>query len=202
MDLIATAPIADYLKPAPLVESTDASIGAFVDMRLAGYDPVEAARRAFAFVRDDVAHSWDIQSRRVTRSAVDTLAFREGICYAKSHLLAAMLRRTGIPAAICYQRLTLDDPDDSAGHVIHALNAVYVDGGWHRLDARGNKPGVNAEFSLAEERLAFPIRDRFDECDYPTLYATPHPAIVRTLTANHDAIEMYRNGLPDRLDPV
>ena len=86
------------------------------------------------------------------------LAYREGICYPKSHLLAALLRRAGIPTAICYRRLTLLD-DDSAGYAIHALNAIHVEGRWHRIDARGNKPGVDAQFSLDVERLAFPALD-------------------------------------------
>jgi transglutaminase-like putative cysteine protease len=199
MDLIATAPLGAYLEPSPLVESAAVQVADFAAARVRGRDPRETARRAFLFVRDEVAHSWDIRSRRVTRSAVDTLEYREGICYAKSHLLAAILRGVGIPTAICYQRLTLFD-DDSAGYVIHALNAVYLDGTWHRLDARGNKPGIDAEFSLGEERLAFPIRERYDEVDYPTLYVDPHPAIAATLLGNDDALEMYRNRLPERLD--
>jgi hypothetical protein len=53
-------------------------IRAFVDDRLAGCDGVEAARRVFHFVHDEVSHSWDIQGRRVTRTALDdVLAYRE-----------------------------------------------------------------------------------------------------------------------------
>ena len=37
---------------------------------------------------------------------------------------------------------------------------------WIRLDARGNKENVHAEFSLYEERLAFPIRSQLGEVDY------------------------------------
>jgi transglutaminase-like putative cysteine protease len=134
----------------------------------------------------------------VIRSAGEALRYREGICYPKSHLVAALLRSVDIPTALCYQRLTLLD-DDSAGYAIHALNAVLLDGTWHRIDARGNKPGVAAEFSLGEERLAFPVRPEYDEIDYPELYAQPHPAIVHTLTTNDDAMVMYRNGLPSAL---
>ena len=172
----------------------------FVSERLRGLEPVDAARVVFTFVRDEVRHSWDIQGHRVTRSASDALQFREGICYPKSHLVAALLRRYGIPTAICYQRLTLLD-DDSKGYAIHALNAIYVEGAWHRIDARGNKPGVNAEFDLSRERLAFPIRSEYDEIDYPDLYVEPHYAIVATLRSHNDAIEMYLEGLPDRLAP-
>jgi transglutaminase-like putative cysteine protease len=194
-----TAPLDAYLAAAPLVDRDAPPIAAFVDEHLRGLNAIDAARRAFTFVRDDVAHSWDIQGRRVTRSASDALAHREGICYPKSHLVAALLRNYGVPTALCYQRLTLLD-DDSGGYAVHALNAVFLEGAWHRLDARGNKPGIAADFSLAEERLAFPVRPEFDEVDYPALHAQPHAAIVNTLLANEDAMEMYRKGLPARLD--
>ena len=196
--LIATAPLAAYLEPAPLVDRDSAAVATFVDEYLRDCGEDEAARRAFTFVRDEVAHSWDIQGHRVTRSADDVLAYREGICYPKSHLLAAVLRRAGIPTAICYQRLTLLD-DDRAGYAVHALNAVHLGGRWHRIDPRGNKPGVDAQFSLDEERLAFPVRPQFDEVDYPTLYVEPHPAIVATLEGNDDALVMYLKGLPRSL---
>jgi transglutaminase-like putative cysteine protease len=192
-------PLDAYLAPAPLVDRDRPTIVSFVDQRLRGCDPVETAHRTFRFVRDEVAHSWDVQGRIVTRTASDALRERQGICYPKSHLVAALLRRAGIPTAICYQRLTLLD-DDSAGYAVHALNAVFLDGRWHRIDARGNKPGVTADFSLEGERLAFPIRAHYDEIDYPTLHATPHPAIAATLAAHDDALAMYRAGLPDHLD--
>jgi transglutaminase-like putative cysteine protease len=36
------------------------------------------------------------------------------------------------------------------------LNALYLpDYGWYRVDARGNKPGVAAEFCPPTEKLAF-----------------------------------------------
>jgi transglutaminase-like putative cysteine protease len=196
--LVTDQPVAAFLEPAPLVDSDAPEIGMFVDAELAGLAPAEAARRAFTFVRDQVQHSWDIQGRRVTRSATDALAYREGICYPKSHLLAAVLRRFGIPTAMCYQRLTLLD-DDSAGYAVHALNAVYLNGRWSRLDARGNKPGVNAQFDLEHEQLAFPVRAAYDEIDHPQLYAAPHPSIVETLTSNDNVRIMYRNRLPAAL---
>ena len=196
---IVTAPREAYLAPAPLIDCASPEITAFVDSRLGACSPEEAARRVFHFVRDEVSHSWDIQGRRVTRGASDALRYREGICYPKSHLFAALLRRHGVPTALCYQRLTLLD-DDSRGYAIHALNAVYLDGRWRRLDARGNKPGVAAEFSLEEERLAFPVRSAYEEIDYPMLLAEPHPAIARTLATHQAAIDMYLGGLPSELD--
>jgi transglutaminase-like putative cysteine protease len=194
-------PLERFLAPSPFIESDAPAIRAFVADRLAHCDEVESARRVFHFVRDDVHHSWDIQGRRVTRTATDVLAYREGIGYAKSHLAAALLRCAGIPAGICYQRLTLMD-DDSAGYAVHALNTVYLRSRerWIRFDARGNKPGVDAQFSLDRERLAFRIRPEYDEVDYRVNHAEPHPAIVRTLVENDDAIAMYAKGLPAALE--
>jgi transglutaminase-like putative cysteine protease len=129
------------------------------------------------------------------------LAYREGICYAKSHLAAALLRRRGIPSGICYQRLTLLD-DDSQGYAVHALNTAYLESlqHWIRFDARGNKPGVDAQFSLDRERLAFRIRPEYDEVDYLVNHVEPHPVIIRTLVENDDAIVMYSKRLPAALD--
>ncbi len=41
---------------------------------------------------------------------------------------------------------------------LHGLNAVHLpEFGWYRIDPRGNKPGVDAQFSPPVERLAFPV---------------------------------------------
>ena len=82
-------------------------------------------------------------------------------------MLAALLRGNGIPAGISYQKLTRAD-DDSDGYIIHALNTVYISElqKWIRLDARGNKATVHAQFSLEEEKLAFPALEQYSEIDY------------------------------------
>jgi len=199
--LVTDSPFEAFLSAAPLIEVDAPEIGAFVDERLRGLYEADAARAVFHFVRDEVSHSWDVQGRRVTRSALDVLAHREGICYAKSHLAAALLRRAGLPAGICYQRLTLFD-DASGGYAVHALNTVYLGSlqRWIRFDARGNKPGVDAQFSADEERLAFKVRPEYDEVDYLRNHPKPHPRIARTLLENDDALDMYRKGLPPGLD--
>ncbi len=195
------SPLADYLKPTPWVDFEHPEIQA----RLAGHPSEGCSEEAviqetFEFVRDQVAHSWDIGSRRVTGKASEVLRHREGICYAKSHLLAALLRGRGIPAGFCYQRLTLGDTPET-GYCIHALNAVYVASRqkWIRLDARGNKPGIDAQFSLGEERLAFPVRLEYGEVDYGINYAAPPPAITQTLEAHADCRVMYAGHLPTEL---
>lgn len=123
---------------------------------------------AYRFVRDEIPHTWDIRSKIVSRKASEVLMNRTGICWTKSCLLASLLRANGIPSGISYQSLTRADDDNSEGYIIHALNTVFIKelNMWIRLDARGNKENVHAEFSLDEERLAFPIRNQLGEIDY------------------------------------
>jgi transglutaminase-like putative cysteine protease len=201
MELTTSEPLEAFLAGDDVIETQHPAIVEQSTMLTAGATDIEAAEHVFRFVRDEVSHSWDVQGRRVTCTASDVLTYREGICYAKSHLAAALLRAAGIPSGICYQRLTLLD-DGSAGYAVHALNTVWLDslGRWIRFDARGNKPGVDAQFSVDDERLAFPIRAQYDEVDYRVNRATPHPVIVATLRTNDDAIEMYRKRLPSELD--
>lgn len=45
-----------------------------------------------------IKHSWDVQDKRVTKTAAEVLEQGVGICWAKSNLLAALLRANGIPA--------------------------------------------------------------------------------------------------------
>ncbi len=161
---------------------------------------IDKVKIAFEYVRDSISHSWDIQSKRVTCKASDVLINREGICYAKSNLLAALLRAVQIPTGFCYQRLTLFDTPEK-GYCLHTLNGVFINSlnRWIRLDARGNKPGVKAEFSINEEILAFPIREELGEMDYQTIYSAPNEKTINTLETNTDLLEVYLHHLPDKL---
>lgn len=152
------------------------------------------AKRCFEFVRDDIKHSWDFRMNPLTCKASDVLIYGTGYCYAKSHLLAALLRAKGIPAGLCYQRLAVE----SAGppYCLHGLNAVYLKRhGWYRIDARGNKPGVNAEFKPPIEKLAFHIADATEK-DFPWILAEPLPVVINALTQNR-SVEQVFNNLPD-----
>ncbi|UHA58694.1 transglutaminase family protein [Metabacillus litoralis] len=161
---------------------------------------IEKAKVAFEYVRDEISHSWDIQSKRVTCYASEVLQLKEGICYAKSHLLASLLRSQGIPTGFCYQRLMLFDTPEK-GYCIHALNAIFLKSvnKWIRIDARGNKEGVNAQFSIEEERLAFTVNEELGEKDYPIIYSKPHPKTLIVLEEHTDALEMYKHYLPESL---
>jgi transglutaminase-like putative cysteine protease len=196
------AGLTDYLQPDEWVNSGDPSIRSCARTVIGEtVGQVERAERLYRFVRDDIQHSWDAKRSEVNGKASDVLAGGHGICYGKSHLLAALLRAVDIPAGMAYQRLTLfDDPKD--GHAIHALNTDYLADveRWIRLDARGNKAGIDARFSLDTEYLAFPIRATHGERDYKVNHAAPHPAIAQVLQSHTDCLEMYRIGLPTDLE--
>ncbi|MFF0464696.1 transglutaminase domain-containing protein [Streptomyces mexicanus] len=158
-------------------------------------DSYAYARSAYEFVRDTVPHSQDSGDPRVTWRASDVLRLRTGVCYAKAHALAALLRAEDIPTALCYQRLA---HDDGTGHAVHGLVAVRFNGAWHRQDPRGNKPGVDARFSLAGERLAWVPDPAAGEADYPELYAAPHPAVLDALRSAPDRPRLWQ-ALPTAL---
>lgn len=187
-----------YLEATKYVDYEDPQIQLLIES-FKQFDEMNRVRAAFEYVRDHIDHSYDIQTREVTRTASDVLEKGHGICYAKSHLLAAILRGMGVPSGFSYQRLTLFDTPEQ-GHCIHALNTVYLNeiGKWIRLDARGNKEGVNAQFSTEEEKLAFPIREHYGEWDYDENYSQPPSEIIETLEKHTDCKEMY-HGLPDKL---
>lgn len=154
------------------------------------------ARAAFEFVRDTIPHSADSGDTRVTWRASEVLAARTGICHAKSITLVALLRARSIPAGLCYQRLA---DDDGTNPMVHGLVALRPRSGrWVRVDPRGNKPGVDAQFSLEEERLAWVTREKFNEVDYPVVYAAPPEVILHALRGARDRSELWRN-LPERL---
>lgn len=164
--------------------------------------PETLAARCFAFVRDEIKHSGDyyraanpgLEQNPLTCKASDVLRHGTGFCYAKSHLLAALLRANGIPTGLCYQRLSVGD--SGAPYCLHGLNAVFLAPyGWYRLDARGNKPGVAAAFTPPREQLAFPIRDDAER-DLPEIWPEPLPLVVEALSRWHSVTELIAN-LPD-----
>ncbi|MFF9011922.1 transglutaminase domain-containing protein [Streptomyces sp. NPDC014870] len=162
----------------PVVRETAAAL------RARHPDVYAYARAAYEFVRDEIPHSSDTGDPRVTWRASDVLARRTGICHAKAHALAALLRAESIPAALGYQKF----------EVLHGLVAIRLPGAatWHRQDPRGGEPGREAAFSLGEERLAFLPDPEFNEMDYAVLYAVPHAGVVSAMRTARDSSELLR----------
>lgn len=154
----------------------------------------EVVKACFEFVRDSIKHSGDFKLNPTTCRASDVLRHGTGWCYAKSHLLAALLRSNGIPAGLCYQRLS--EGVEGPPYCLHGLNAVYLKShGWYRIDARGNKPGVDAQFTPPLERLAFQVLAE-QERDLPEIWPEPMPQVVNALLA-YSSVQEVADNLPD-----
>jgi transglutaminase-like putative cysteine protease len=157
-------------------------------------DDEAVARRCFEFVRDGIKHSWDHHLNPVTCKASDVLRHGTGFCFAKSHLLAALLRAHAIPAGLCYQRIKA--PVEGAHYYLHGLTAIHLKRhGWYRVDARGNKPGVSADFCPPQEKLPYPTQ-KGRVWTFPEIWPEPLPMVARVLTQSKTIEEVFYN-LPD-----
>ncbi len=197
---LETSNLSAYLAASEVIDFEHPAIEAIATQLIQSQlTDVAQAQRIYEFVRDEIPHSFDITGRVVTCHASDVLQHREGICFAKSHLLAALLRCVSIPTGLCYQRLLLEQ-ENAPEFTLHGLNAVYLASvdRWIRVDARGNKPGVQAEFSLAQERLAFPIRAELHESEYDIVYAQPNVKVIAALRNSPTLLALIQQ-LPDEL---
>jgi transglutaminase-like putative cysteine protease len=157
-------------------------------------DDIAKARCLYEWVRDAIPHSHDAGLDIVTCRASDVLHHGTGICFAKSHLLAALLRAVSIPAGFCYQVLRIDPPVDN-DPVLHGLNALYLASldRWIRVDARGNTDGINAQFDIKKEQLAFAMDPAADEFIYEAIFAAPVESVVRCLNKYTSAGELWQD---------
>lgn len=183
---LASTEIIDWDHPEVIKKAKELSHG------FASHEDI--AKACFEFVRDEIKHSNDFKLNPVTCKASDVLKYQTGYCYAKSHLLAALLRANKIPAGLCYQRLTIENEEPP--FCLHGLNAVHLPKiGWYRIDARGNKENVIAKFTPPTENLAFPILTE-GEVDFPEIWPEPLPDVVSVLELSNSYKEVAYN-LPD-----
>ncbi len=154
----------------------------------------EIAHNCFIFVRDKIKHSGDFKDKITTLKASDVLKHKTGWCYSKSILLAALLRANNIPTGFCYQRLSCSEYKKDV-YCLHGLNAIYLkEFGWYRVDARGNKEGVDAQFNPPTEKLAFELQK--NEFDIPNILENPLAEVVDALKSNTTYDDMIHN-FPD-----
>lgn len=161
---------------------------------------IEKTKTAYCFVRDEILHSFDCNADIINAKASDVLKCKTGICHAKANLLAALLRSQGIPTGFCFQHITLLK-DDSLGYCVHAFNAVFIDNKWIKLDARGNKQGVNARFSMDEPVLAYQNRKEYNEYFWKGIYASPHLKTMQMLESAKCLQDVLDN-IPDEVDEI
>lgn len=190
-DYLASNEVVDWKHP-DVQKKTQSVIGGVSN-------DIDKARLLFEWVRDKIPHSDDIESDIVTCSASEVLTAGTGICYAKSHLLAAFLRSVGIPAGFCYQVLKRDPPFE--GFALHGLNGLFLPSleKWIRVDPRGNTGDIDAQFSTEKEQLAYAVDSTVGEFIYETIYASPVKVVVELLTSYDNRTAMWPH-LPSELD--
>lgn len=190
-EYLASDAIIDWRTPAVLQKA--------LELTQSLPDEISKACSLYEWVRDAIPHSHDAGMEIVTCSASGVLQHGTGICFAKSHLLAALLRAVNIPAGFCYQVLRLDPPVDNEP-VLHGFNALYLAtlDKWIRVDARGNTNGINAQFSIKKEQLAFAMDPLADEFIYETIFAAPVESVIRRLKKYTTRSELWQD-LPDCL---
>jgi Transglutaminase-like superfamily len=185
--------------------------------------------RLFRFVRDEIAHTFDLDAaaletraaatvpgfppafvgRGIACRASEVLALGHGLCFAKSHLLAALLRFAGHPTGFCHVRLV--DDERPGRFVLHGFVACFVPSRerWILLDPRGNRsdrdrPGerdaIESECRFeAPFSLAFVPDPARGESLLPLISKRPGKRIVELLERVPDLAALQR-ALPDRLD--
>jgi len=184
-----------YLKETNIVDFSDLTVMQLAkDLAKDCKNDEEVAKNCFLYVRDEIQYSGDIQANITTCKASDVLKYKTGWCYAKAILLAALLRANNIPTAFCYQRLSCSEYEDGV-YCLHGLNAIYLkESGWYRVDARGNKEGVDAQFIPPKEKLAFELQE--NEYDLPHFYSEPLDVVIKALQTYKNYDEMVQN-FPD-----
>lgn len=158
----------------------------------------ERVRRLFEFVRDGISHSIDAGLDVVTCNASQVLREGTGLCYAKCHLLVALLRSRGIPAGFGYQRLR--DPEVLGGFALHGFVAVWIEERerWVVLDPRGNTDEIQTEMDLETPSVAFVPDPEAGESTYPLIFARPAKRVVDLLDGA-ESLARIRRHLPDSL---
>lgn len=183
--------IQDYLKKSDVIDYDHKLIvDKCLELKEGTNDEISLIKKIYEFVRDDVHHSGEYVHRRLPARHQRFWKLVMGSA-AKAHLFAAMLRYFGVPVGFCYQKLS--SSRDVNIKFLHGLNAVYLKDldKWIRLDARGNKPGRDAKFSIHEEKLSKPVSKELGEEDHPVIFTEPNPTVIELLKKSNNMKELW-----------
>ena len=79
---------------------------------------------------------------------------------------------------------------------MHGFNAIYLpEYGWYRVDPRGNREDINAQFTPPTEQLAYSVRLP-EEADFQSILAEPLPVVIKVLKT-YNSWEQVLCNLPD-----
>jgi transglutaminase-like putative cysteine protease len=125
------AEVVPYLWPSRYCEAD--RFEAFVERSFGTLQGGAKVAAMAGWIRGEVDYA--IGSSDVTTTAVDAFLSRRGVCRDFAHLLASFARAAGIPARLVSAYAWGLKPPD-----FHAVVEVWLDGGWHLVDATGLAP--------------------------------------------------------------
>ncbi|MEE3328290.1 MAG: transglutaminase-like domain-containing protein [Myxococcota bacterium] len=158
-------------------------------------------RAAFLFVRDEIAQSLDDGTDELPCSASQVLKAGTGLSYAKSHLLAALLRASGVPVGFGYQRVA--DSETLSGTALHGFVVVWFSSleRWIALDPRGDNESLHSDFGLGVyPEFAHEPQPEKGEVVFPVVLARPLKVVVDLLDRG-ESLSRVRRHLPVDLGP-
>ena len=181
-----------FLKSSPVVDFGHPEVEALARDLMSEGSRDGYALRCFDCVRDNVIHSADTTSDVVSCSASEVAASRVGLCYAKSHLLVALLRAGKVPSGFSYLRVEME----SGRFCLHGLVSIWIDGsGWYRVDPRGGARGAAAKYSPPLEELVYHPQVP-GERDIQGVFAEPWSNVISALK-NYTSMRELMLNLPD-----
>ena len=144
-----------YLRPSRFCQSDE--FGGFVANR---FGDLEGGAKVAA-IRDWVAReiSYLQASSHQQTTVLDTFARREGVCRDFAHMVCALVRAAGIPARYASAYGLGVTPED-----FHAVAEVWLDGGWHLVDATGMcSPDGMAVIGVGRDACDAPFMETEDD---------------------------------------
>lgn len=121
-------PVLRYLRPSRFCQSD-----LFTDFVAEAFGHLTGGAK-IAAMRDWIAAeiAYVSGSSNPATTATDTFGAREGVCRDYAHLMCSLARASNIPARYTSVYGAEVDPPD-----FHAVAQVWLDGGWHLVDATG-----------------------------------------------------------------
>jgi transglutaminase-like putative cysteine protease len=184
--LIRPVSVTPYLACSPVISCTDPAVRNRARELIRGTSTEhEQIQCLYTYVRDAISHSVDAGQSQLILKTSQVMTAGHALCFIKSHLFVSLCRSIGIPAGLCYQRLKKED----GPYVLHGLASIWIDDEerWIRLDPRGNKPGVDAQFNPhGDEKIAFPEMEDSGEWLDPHIYPEPWDVVIHLFRVSPD----------------
>lgn len=190
--------VSDYLECSDSIDYNHPLVEDAADQLTYGLkDNLTKARAIYDFVKDQIFNSFQINATSVTIKASEVIDKGHGVCYAKAHLLAALMRASDIPAGLCYQ-LRYDDETEQV--IVHGFNAVYIKelNKWIRLDASRHTDDDQWRFDPSCESPELSIDKSIGEYDDYIVYLSPSKRVMKALNTS-DTLDELRDRLPVRI---